>query len=185
MNRPTFLHGVLAALVLSLLGAALAIVLRTLGLGFALRATIAAIAFGYVLYLVCASPGRSGRPSTLVLWFVAAMGLWLWWPPLLLFLLLHAVLIWLVRAFNHHRSLVAALADGVLTGVSLLAALWAFAQAGSVLAAAWCFLLVQALHVLIPAELPARSAPETTHADRFSRAHRQGEAALRRLLAES
>ncbi len=65
-------------------------------------------------------------------------------------------------------------------------AVWAAQRSGSAWLALWCFFLVQAFHVLIPATLTqTRQAAPDAADDAFARAHRAAEAAVRRLSSST
>ena len=99
--------------------------------------------------------------------------------------MLHIGLIWLVRSLYFYASVVSALTDLGLSGLALAAAVWAVTHTGSLFLAIWCFFLVQALFVAIPHALSGKAAPGIQPAadrdDRFERAHRAAEAAVRKL----
>lgn len=190
---PSLGQGTAAALVLSLCGAAsLAVLAPLLGAAAALRAVIAVLGLAYVLYLLGRAEGRVGRATTLAVWSVASAAAWMSAPPLGAYLLLHVGMVSAVRALYFRRGPLPALAD---LGLGLLGAafgVWAGARTGGLLLAFWCFFLVQAFSVSIPAAAgPAR--PGAADADRgaptldasaaFDRAHRAALAALRRLAA--
>ena len=124
-----------------------------------------------------------GRITTLVGWLVIAGGAWLADLPLVAYVLVHLGAVWLVRSLYYYSGLMPALAD---LGITLLGAAFAVSaaqRADSAWLAFWCFFLVQAFHVAIPASL-ARGTPEAPD-DAFARAHRAAEAAVRRLSAAS
>jgi hypothetical protein len=180
MSRPSFLEGVAVALAASLSGATVHTALSAIAGGGMLRLTLAALALGYVLYLLARSPIRVGRVTALAVWCLAAAGLWLTAPPLALYLVLHVGLLWLVRTLFFHASLLAALADLGLGLLALAAGVWALAHAASLLLALWCFFLVQAAFVAIPPRLIAPAERRASAPDEgFERAHRAAEAALR------
>lgn len=185
IKRPSFLQGVLVALLLSFFGGAVFVTLKVLlAPGLLLRTVIALLALAYVLYLLSRSRERTGRIVCIVLWTLIATITWVLHPPLLLYVLVHAGLIWLIRSLYFHASVLAALADLGLSALSLAAAIWATSQSHSLMLALWCFFLVQALFVAIPASLRSSTATQETSGDEgFQRAHRCAEAALRRLYA--
>ncbi len=185
MKQPTFLEGVVVALVASCVGA---VVYAALTLVFpgarVLRLLIAGIGLGYVLYLLSRSRERVGRVSVIALWGLVAAATWLLQPGLLVYVLVHLGLIWLIRSLYFHSGLLPALADLGLNGLSLAAAIWATLQSGSIFLSIWCFFLVQALFVAISANLDrtprhGRSEPE----DRFERTYRAATEAVRKLSA--
>jgi NAD/NADP transhydrogenase beta subunit len=183
MKRPGFFEGALLALALSLVGS---LAYGALNLIFpaalVLPLVIAGLSLAYLLYLLHRSPERVGRLTTLAVWFVMAALVWLWPLGLPLYVLAHLGTLWLVRSLYFHGSLTAAVADLMLSGLALIAALWAIGQTGSLFASLWCFFLVQALFSSIRG--PAHGAQGTAGPDpedRFGQAHRAAEAALRRL----
>ena len=99
-RKPTsFAHGVIAAAVLSVSGAAvLAALTPFFGAGTALRAVIALLGFAYVLYVQSVSGERVGRVTTIVLWLLAATATWVVGVPFVGYVLIHAGLLWLVRS---------------------------------------------------------------------------------------
>jgi len=181
-KRPTFIEGVIVALAASLSGSLVYAVLAPLfGSGPVLRLLIAAIAFGYLLYLLRRSPERVGRITLVTLWGLAAAGAWLLELPLLYYLALHLGLIWLTRSLYFYSSLVSALADLGLTAFSLAAGLWAASHSHSLFLGIWSLFLVQALFSFIPTTLQSSGTSPAPEPDRFDRAHRAAEAALRKL----
>ena len=183
MNRPTFLEGVAVALVTSLLGSLMyAVLVPTFASGPVLRLLVAGIGLGYLIYLLRRSPERVGRITLAALWGVATAAIWLLELPLLSYLALHLGLIWLARSLCFYSSVLSALADLALSGAGLAAALWAASHSHSLFLGIWSLFLVQALFAFIPTNLQRRdkTAPPT-EPDRFDRAHRAAEAALRKL----
>ena len=185
MKQPTFLEGVAVALTASLLGSALYSVLSSaFPAGAVLRLLIAGIGLAYVLYLLSRSRERVGRVTVVAAWTLVTGVIWFIEPPLLPYVLVQLGFIWLTRSLYFYSSVLPALADLGLHGLGLASAIWAAGQTGSVFLSLWCFFLVQALFVAIPARLNRRNretpaGPENE--DRFQRAHRTAEAAVRKL----
>jgi hypothetical protein len=178
---PSLGAGLAAALVLSVCGAAsLAALTPWLGFPLALRAVIALLSFAYVLHAIGRSGERVGRMTTLVCWLAVASAAWLAGLPFAAYVLVHLGAVWLVRSLYYYSGLLPALADLGLTLLGAAFAVWAAQRADSAWLAFWCFFLVQAFHVSIPASLARRDAPEAP-GDAFARAHRAAEAAVRRL----
>ena len=180
MSRPGFLEGALAALLLSLTGAAaLAALVPLLGPPAAWRMVAAGLGAAYVVYLLCRSAEKTGRVVIPLSWLAATAAGWAL-PGLGAFLLLQITLIWLIRSLYYHSGVLAALADLVLTTLALLFGLWAL-RSGSWLLALWSFFLVQALFTWIRSPLaPAPSDPSSDD-DGFDEAHAHAVAALERL----
>lgn len=185
MRRPSFVNGVVLALVLAPAGAASFAALALLSApGPALRVVIAALGALYVAYLLRAAEARVGRPSVAALWLAAATALWLAAPPLGVYLAAHVALVWGVRVLYHHTGVLAALLDAAVSALALAAAVWAALGTHSVLLAVWCFFLVQALFTAIPdVSGRGRIGGEPQAHVRFRRAQRTAEAALARLHA--
>lgn len=180
---PSLGSGLAAAVVLSACGAALLAALTPwLGSGAALRLSVAALGFGYAVFLIARSGERIGLLTTLVGWVAVACVVWLAGLPLAGYVLAHLGLVWLVRSLYYYSGLVPAIADVGLTALAAAFAAWAAMRSESAWLALWCFFFVQAFHVAIPASL-ARSTPpaERPVDDAFARAHRAAEAAVRRL----
>lgn len=185
MKRPTFFEGVAVALAASAIGAVLFPVLGSVfSATSVLRLLIAGMGLAYVLYLLGRSRERVGRIIAVLLWVLAASVTWFMHPPLMPYVLVHLGLIWLVRSLYFYSSMISALADLGLNGLSVAAAIWAATQSGSLFLSVWCFFLVQALFVAIPTCVnpkPKERRPDQDSEDRFQHAHRAAEAAVRKL----
>jgi hypothetical protein len=182
-RMPSLGTGLAAALVLSACGAALLAALTPwLGSGTALRLGVAALGFGYALYLIARSGERVGRLTTLAGWLAVAGVVWLAGLPLAGYVLAHLGLVWLVRSLYYYSGLMPAIADLGLTALGAAFAAWAALRSDSAWLALWCFFFIQAFHVAIPASL-AHGAVRAARAadDVFARAQRTAEAAVRRL----
>jgi hypothetical protein len=189
MSAPGFLEGVGVALVACVLGGLVySVMILILPTAYVLRYLIAGLGLAYIVYLLSRTQQRTGRLTTLVAWLAIMMTLWLVSPSLFPIIFINLTLIWLVRSWYFHTSLPALLADLALNGFALLAGIWAVTQSGSLLLGLWCFFLVQALFVAIPAGV--RNSRQTLSAntaamDQFQRAQRTAETALQRLSSHS
>jgi signal transduction histidine kinase len=185
MKTPTFFEGVGVAFAASLGGSLLYATLATVFPGgLIMRLLIAAIGLGYLLYLLSRSRERTGRVTVLAAWSVAAVAIWLFSPSFALYLLLHIGLIWLVRALYYYSGVIPAVMDLGLNALALGAAVWAALQSDSIFLSLWCFFLVQALFVAIPSSITRKKGKGQSpgqEEDRFQRAHRAAQSALRRL----
>ncbi len=182
MRTPTFLEGVLVALVASVAGSVLHAATGFLGGAGTPWLLVALLGLGYALYLLWRSPVRAGRVAALAAWGAVAGLLGLAAPSLALYVVLHVAALWLLRSLFFHTRPVAALADLALSGAALAAGLWAFLHTGNLLLGLWCFFLVQALFVAIPqGGVARRGVAAPLPDDRFETAHRAAEAAVRRL----
>jgi hypothetical protein len=182
-RRPSLGLGLGAAVVLSACGAALlAATTPLLGQAVALRAVIALLGLAYVLYAVGSSGERVGRLTTIVCWAALASATWLAGLGLGGYLLVHLGAVWLVRSLYYYSGVLPALVDLGLTALGAAFAAWAALRSDSAWLVLWCFFLVQAFHVLIPASLTRAGAEaHAAPSDAFARAHRAAEAAVRRL----
>lgn len=183
MKMPSFLEGVVLAFGLSLAAILLFNSLSfLLGAGLAFRGAVAAVGLAYIAYLLLRSGAKAGRLTVLVSWAALATIAWLWPLPWMVYLGVHVGLAWLIRSLYFHAGAAGALADLGLNAAALLAMAWAFQRTGSVFPSLWCFFLAQALFIVIPRLWPARGETATNEPeDRFQRAYRAADAALRRL----
>jgi hypothetical protein len=182
MKGPDFFEGVKVALGGSIAGGLLFSVLASLfASGFVLRGMIAALGLLYLLYLLKRSEEPVGRITTLAVWLLVTLVIWLLGLSLPSYLLAHLGLVWLVRSLYYHDSLIAAFADLGLVLFGLAAAIWAWLATGSLWVSLWCFFLIQALFVMIPARIRARNRAPTADTDPFQRAYRTAETAVVRL----
>ncbi|MEQ9562889.1 MAG: hypothetical protein RLN69_10235 [Woeseiaceae bacterium] len=185
MKRPGFFQGVLVAALLGLVASAfIAVFLPFVGAGAVTRLVIPLLALAYLLYLFSRNNEKTGRVTTLFLWTVMAMASWWIAPPLPFYLLIHAAAVWLVRSLYFYSGILPSLMDMALTGLSLVASVWALSRTGSVFLGTWCFFLVQALFTAIPRSLGAKPvADSVAEQTEFERARRQADEALRQLIA--
>jgi len=182
MKRPTFLEGALVALLAALAGTlAFSAFVLVLPGAVSLRLLIEGLALGYLLYLLGRSRERIGRVTTLASWLAVAVLLWVFSPPLSLYLLVHLAMIWLVRSLYFHQGPLGAVADLGLTGLGLIAAIGAYLHTGSLFLSLWCLFLVQALFVFLPARMGGGHKQGSDEEDSFRRAHQAAEAAVQRL----
>ncbi len=185
MKRPDFFEGAVVGVIASIVASAL---FTTLVWVFnpdnVLELIITGISFGYILYLLARSHEKTGRIVVLTAWSIIATLVWMLSLPLMLFIFVHVALMWLIRSLYFYSSLLSSLIDMGLTGLSLAVALWAGMHTSSLFLSIWCFFLIQALFVTIPARM---NKPTTTQLitpereDAFESAHRSAETALRKL----
>ncbi len=182
MKRPAFLEGVLLAAALGLAASlAAGLFLPLAGAGTIARGLVAALGFGYVIYLLSRSRRTTGRVTTVAAWWLLAFLAWWGAPSFTAYLALHVVAVWLVRSLYFHAGILPALADLALNALAVAASVWALSHTGSVFLAVWSFFLAQALFAAIPPSARGRRSAGDRDAERFARAERRAEAALRRL----
>lgn len=186
MKRPTFLRAALVALGIAVaFGAALTALTPLVGADSALRLVIPAACLAWLLCLLRRGAAPAGSVTVLAFWCAASAATWLLGPPIALYVLVHAALLWLARSLCFYSGLFPALLDMALSGLSLSAASWALTRSDSVFLVAWSFFLLQALFVFIPPKVgthPAADTDEDGHAA-FESARRRADAALRQLLS--
>jgi hypothetical protein len=183
MKRPTFLQGVVVAFVFALAGAA---AYTTLGFllnpAVLVKLLIATFAGLYVLYLLAVIRAKTGRLAVPALWLAGAVAAWLLVPGLTLFFITHLGMVWLIRSIYFHSSVLPALLDLGLCGLSLLAAIATARHSHSIFLTIWSCFLIQALFVAIPSLIKTRRVERgDTPEQRFNRALHSAEAAVRRM----
>ena len=189
MKRPSLFEGIAVALVA---GITAAIVFPVLAIvfapGFVLRLLIAGVSLVYLIYLLRRSEQKLGRLTVLGAWALFTTVTWLLAPSVISYTAIHLLMIWLVRSLYFYNSVLSALADLGLTGLALIAALWAWFTTGSLFLTFWCLFLVEALFVLIPRcfsgapQQPSVTALQIVD-DPFETAHRAAEQAIRKLAS--
>lgn len=185
MKQATLIEGIGVALVTSIAGAAgFSVLAAVFSDANVFRLVIALMTLTYVLYLLARSHERVGRVTVVFIWLTVASLNYLFVPSLLLYLVIHIGLIWLVRALYHYQGILPAMADLILTGFGLISAIWAWSVSQSLFLSFWCFFLVQALFVLIPKQFSSKTGkqePSSLAEDKFERAHRAAELAVRKM----
>ena len=186
MKSATFTEGVLLALVSSLVGAiSYTALLPVVDGELAICITIACLGLSYIIYLLKRSGERIGLLSTVVIWAVITVVLFIFIPSPLLFLTIQLGLIWIIRSLYYYASVISALADLALVSFSLMATIWATYQTESLFLSIWCCLLVNSLFVFIPVDMEQRvdrSGPAAMQVDRFQQAYQAAESALKQSL---
>lgn len=184
MKTATFPEGVILALASSVIGVVSYTALVPIVDGeMAICLTVACLSLGYIIYLLKRSRERIGLFSTVVIWVLLTIVMFLFIPSPLLFLTIQLGLVWVIRCLYFYASVISALADLVLVGFSLMAAVWAAYQTESLFLSIWCCLLVNALFVFIPVDMQQHVAePMPVYPDRFQQAYQVAESALKRTL---
>ena len=185
MKKPTFWEGVVVALLASLAGAIGFFALSFLFTDeMAIRLVISGLAFFYSLYLLTRSGERIGRITVMLLWCILTAAVWLFGLPLTLLLILNVLSIWLLRSLYFYSRLFPSLTDMGLCLFGIVSAFWTLHHTGSPFLTFWCFFLIQALFVSIPAGNKQTFADEAALSNsevEFRRAYQAAEAAVRKL----
>ena len=186
MKMPATLDGVTVAAVISLGAGAASLLLGgfvVYGLLFELLLYSATLV--YLLYLLRRSRARVGRILVIAGWALASLACWVLDVALLQQVLIQAGIVWLVRSLYFHGSLFSAVLDFGLVSAGLAAAAWAMSNTGSLVAALWCFFLVQALFCWLPQPARAQNdkilGVEPVDSNNFQIAHRVATDAVRKL----
>jgi len=183
MKRPNFVEGVMFAAVASVSGMALFMLLISVfNALFTAHLLLSVLTISYIVYLLWCSPRESGAVSAALFSMVSLAVIWLLGPAFPLLLVAHALLITLMRSFAYHQTIIAVVADFLLNGLGIGAAIWAFSATDSLPITFWSYFLLQALFYLIPQRCghSAKAAEEPVN-DRFSEAYHSAQVALRLL----
>jgi len=189
MKRPSFFEGVLVGLVASVAGSALFFTMNVfLPYTTLMELIVSGISLAYLFYLLARSPEKVGRLVVLSLWTVITAFTWMISLPIVLFVLVQVVMLWLVRSLYFYSSILPALTDLGLTGLSMAVVIWTGWHTESLLLSLWCFFLTQALFVFIPSRKTKQTTADAFSPERedtFASAQRSAEAALRKLSSIS
>jgi len=187
MSKPSFFEGVGVALVIAVVASAGLFTFSALfysALPFSFL--IAAVAMGYMSYLLARSGEKTGRVTTVAVWIVITTLGFVFIDSPLVFLLLQLIFIWLIRSLYFHNSVLSAMADLGILAASLMIAAWSWFNTNSVFITTWSFFLTQALFVLIPSQFGVKKnqvCGNSNSEDRFESAFRAAETAVRNLAS--
>jgi hypothetical protein len=183
MKRPNFIDGVIFAAVASVSGMALFMLLISFfNALFTAHLILTFLTISYIAYLLWRSPRESGAVSALLFSIISLVIIWLLEPSFSTLLAAHALLITLVRSFAYHQTVIAVVADGLLNGLGVGAAIWAFSATDSLPITFWSYFLLQALFCLItPCSAHSGKVVDEPVNDRFTEAYRSAQVALRQL----
>lgn len=189
-RRASFFGEIGFGLIISLVTAALGLTLALLlPADLVARAVVTALGLAFVLRALARSGESTGRITVAVVWALATVAAWIFDPGLAGFVALHAGMIWLVRSLYTYSRITEAALDLGLTALAVSFAVWALVRTDSVFLAVWCFALIQAMHIALPAitdRLLQRGERETEHDDPnrgFADALNAADEALQRLAA--
>ncbi len=183
MKRPNFIDGVIFAAVASVSGMALFMLLISFfNALFTAHLILTLLTMSYIAYLLWRSPKESGAVSAMLFSIVSLVIIWLLEPSFSTLLAAHALLITLVRSFAYHQTVIAVVADGLLNGLGVGAAIWAFSATDSLPITFWSYFLLQALFCLITPRLAhSEKVVDEPVNDRFTEAYHSAQVALRQL----
>ncbi|TNF99755.1 MAG: hypothetical protein EP297_04980 [Gammaproteobacteria bacterium] len=188
MKKPTYIEGVVAALIISATVIGLLAVLDwIIPISLLLRVLISMSTIVYVLYLFSRSKERIGRITAITIILITSIASWITGLPVLIYMTIHLGLIWFVRSLYFYSSVLSALADLGLTGLGFAAGVAAYLHTDSVFLALWSLFLVQAMFVWIPPSMKrgSETISQAEKHDRFRHAQRLAEQALNKMAAQS
>ncbi len=184
MKKPSFIEGVVAALIASVTGSTGYSVLSVFYYEEdTWRILITAISFGYSIYLLIRCRQNTGRIIVLISWLLMSIALWLFHPTLFNYALIHLAVIWLIRSVYFHASMLCVLFDLGLIAFGTALGFLALLHSASVLLCLWCFFLVQALFVALPGSVkkaPAGQSAISSH-KKFQQAFQTAQSAVKDL----
>ena len=185
MKAPSFFEGVVVALIASIAGEFVFMVLPWfVASKLAGLLLISLLSISYLIYLLRRSPLKTGRVTLLLVWAATSLIAVVLDGGFLVYLFLQLTFIWLSRSLYFHKGLFGALADLGLHGIAAAFGVWAYARSGSLFLALWSFFLVEALFPLLPGSASSNSSryqDKSTNNPLFEQAHRSALAALQRL----
>lgn len=189
MKRPSFFEGAFIGIIASIVGSTLFTTLSwMIPSATVMQLVITLIGFTYLIYLLSRSQEKVGRIVVLACWSVITAATWLISLPLVMIILTQISMLWLIRSLYFYSSIVPALIDLSITGISFTVAIATVFHTSSVFLGFWCFFLIQALFVFIPARISKKSANQpltNIPKDSFNVAHQSAEAAIRKLSSTS
>lgn len=184
-TRPSFLEGVAVALISSVVLTIVVTLFESiLPLSLLARVMIGMAGLGYLLYLFARSHEKVGRMTALSVYGAMVIASLVLMPPLPWVIIAHLGLIWLFRSLYFYSSVLSALLDLGLMGISILSAVAAYLHSGSLFLAIWCLLLVQAMFSWIPANWKYQSTrPQAgVDNDHFDVAYRAAQSAVHKIV---
>ncbi|MEE9321631.1 MAG: hypothetical protein V3U76_14380 [Granulosicoccus sp.] len=185
MKNRSFSGGIALALLFALISSVLLLVLSPglSGVAF-IRVLVPILVFAYLIYLNRLRANKTGQVTSLLLWCLFSLTLWLLSPALPGYVLLHTIALWLIRSSYFHRHLTTMAVDLGLSLFALVVAYWTMVYAGSIFLSVWCFFLVQAGFVSITARHSSMAnsyMPDITETNNFDSARHKAEQALQQL----
>lgn len=149
--KPTLSEGIILALTISILSALFFMGMTSLfSGGFVLRILIPLISLFYIIYLFSRHSEKTGKMTTIALWFFISLLNQVLTDSTLLFITIHISMIWLLRSLYFYNSLWSSALDLALSLFALVAGIITWEHTGSLLLSLWSFFLIQALFVFIP-----------------------------------
>ncbi|MBA55412.1 MAG: hypothetical protein CMK89_13235 [Pseudomonadales bacterium] len=181
MKLNGFVANVILALLLSLLGASLLMVLGMwLATWMALLVVLSVLAGCYLLWLLYSHGNRRGISLVLLGWCVVGGVVFLLSGGALLALLGYTGLLWMTRSCLRYRKPLLALVDAAISLIAIVLSIWVAQNTHSFALACWAYFFTQSLVFFVPGYMIAK-CPGAHSTDRFCQAQRNAELALARL----
>ncbi len=181
MKRFSFAANVMAALVLSTLGVVVSTTLQPwIGKDDAGRLMVLVLSLGYLVFLLHQCRPRYGLSIVASGWVVCALALLLFNPPLLVWMLVLAGALWLLRSALRYQRLFRMALDGALNLFAAGCAFNVLLFTHSLWLSLWSYFLALAFTAAIPARTTSQIADQSAP-DAYEQARSSAESALRRL----
>ena len=183
MRRPSFIRGVVIALILALLSYGLGAPLAAkVGSYLSIKILLSLLSAAYLAYLISASATGTGRIVVFLAYLLCVCASWIFVTDLVLYAIINTMSISVARALMFYPRLRSVLLDFGLSGVGFTTAYLACITTNSAALSVWCFFLVQSLFVAIPHTTIREPAVHHDHISaRFTRALNCAKTAARRL----
>ena len=187
MKASSLLHHIFIALVLTGVAAISEVLLKQFFSELpSIKLSISLVMFLYLCDLIYQSRPAIGKLTLFAVNLSVLLISLFTVDSLTLLLLLYTAIIWSNRALLCYASIVAVLTDLSLCVISAAIVLWVCVNGNSLMTALWCFLLLQALHTLIPGKkLSGQFNADLQATDAFNRAMSTAENALQQLLRKA
>jgi len=185
MKTPSFLEGVVVALVAAITGEILFTVMPWfVGRRLSILLIMSLLSLCYQLYLLRRAQGRTGSVSLILLWCIASFIAVALEAGIPLYLFIQLGFVWLTRSSYFRSNILGALADLGLHALAFSTGVWAYVRTESLFLTLWSFFLVESLFPLLPGttrQVSNTVPDENATNPRFEQAHRTAMAALQRL----
>jgi len=147
------------------------------------RLNISAIVFLYLSLLIQQSDLTTGKVTLFTINLAVLFTSLLSVEQLPALLGIYLIMIWLSRSLLNYTSLLTSIADFSLCVLSASIVYWLLLHGHSSITALWCFLLLQALHALLPKkDRPLPKSDGSISKNNFNQALQSAESALQQLL---
>jgi len=138
----------------------------------------------YLGFIIRRSPLIAGRIILLAINLSIVLISLFWVKHTSTLLVIYLTMIFCNRSLLCYANLLAIMSDLGLCLLSASTAFWLLANSYSILTALWCFMLLQALHTLLPSKKVSHAKRQPAPSqDKFNHALQSAEGALQKLLS--